>query len=179
VAAQVARLEELLRSYQELFAPRAAQLSRFAVEPVVQRAVDLLSFRLRRLGPRFQFERSEPHHGRGAPNAVLHAVINLLTNACDAVEATGGAGRIGVRVLEDPLQIRISDEGCGIPAGMEPRLFSPRFTTKPEGRGTGLGLHIARQAMEHARGTVRLVEAGEARRLPWAKTEFAVEMARD
>jgi len=80
-------------------------------------------------------------------------------------------------VLRGPLQVRISDEGCGIAPEHAARVFDARFTTKAPGRGTGLGLHIARQAMQRTGGDVRLVEPDEARRLPWAVTEFAIEMA--
>jgi signal transduction histidine kinase len=106
----------------------------------------------------------------------LHATINLIVNAVDAVEDAGGARRVAVRVLGSPVEVRISDEGCGVAPEHVDRLFEPRFTTKRSGRGTGLGLHIARQAMQRSGGTVRLVASAEPRRLPWAVTEFAIEM---
>ncbi len=177
VSTQVARLEELFRSYQQLFTPETGAPARFAVEPVVQRAVDLLAFRIRRRGDRFAWARVEPHVGLGAQNALLHALVNLLANALDAVEAAGGEARIAVRVLEGPLEIRISDEGTGIAPADAGRIFEPRFTTKPEGQGTGLGLHIAREAMQRCGGDVRLVGEGDPRRLAWARTEFSVEIA--
>lgn len=178
VASQVARLEELFRSYQQLFTPDAAGPSRFAVEPVVQRAIDLLAWRVRRLGGRFSWTRAGEHVGLGAPNALLHAVVNLLANALDAVDGGGAEAKVAVRVLDEPLQIRISDDGSGISADDAARLFQARFTTKPDGKGTGLGLHIARAAMQRSGGEVRLVDAGDPQRLPWARTEFAVEIPR-
>src|SRR5439155_16463191 len=85
VTSQVARLEELFRSYQQLFSPTSVQPVRFAVEPVVQRATDLLAWRLRRLGGRFEWRREGDHGARASPTALLHAAINLLANAIDAV----------------------------------------------------------------------------------------------
>jgi len=177
VSTQVVRLEELFRSYQQLFAPEPAGRSPFAVESVVQRAVDLVAWRVRQLGPRFEWVRDGSRRAFGSPTALLHAVINLLVNAIDAVEEAGGARRVAVRVLPKPLQVRISDEGSGIAPEHVGRLFEARFTTKPAGRGTGLGLHIARQAMQRAGGDVHLVERGDEYRLSWAITEFAVEMS--
>jgi C4-dicarboxylate-specific signal transduction histidine kinase len=178
VAAQVVRLEELFRSYQQLFAPEPAASSRFTVEAVVQRAVDLVAWRVRRLGRRFEWIREGAAHcAFGSSTALLHAAINLIVNAVDAVEDAGGARRVAVRVLGDPVQVRVSDEGCGIAPEHVGRVFEARFTTKPPERGTGLGLHIARQAMQRSGGTVRLVDAADPRRLPWAVTEFAIEMA--
>jgi len=114
VSTQVVRLEELFRSYQQLFAPEPAAQSPFAVESVVQRAVDLVAWRVRRLGPRFEWVRDGSRRAFGSPTALLHAVINLIVNAVDAVEEVGGARRVAVRVLPKPLQVRISDEGSGI-----------------------------------------------------------------
>ena len=103
--------------------------------------------------------------------------MNVLANAADAVEQ---GGRVQVRIVagENGPEVRISDDGPGIPSADEARLFEPRFTTKRVGRGTGLGLHLARTMMERSGGGVQLVAAADARRLPWARTEFAVRIAR-
>lgn len=71
----------------------------------------------------------------------------VWTNIIDnAVQAMGGKGKLelGVRGLGDAVEVRIADDGPGIPADVASRIFDPFFTTKPQGLGTGLGLHIAR-----------------------------------
>jgi len=179
VLKQVRRVEELLHSYEGLLSPGRSAGAPFAVDEVVERAVELLSFRLRRLGGRFAWSALPARQlAWGAPNAVLHAVTNLLVNAVDAAEEAGGAARVQLRVLPaaERVEVRVSDEGRGIGAEVRARLFQPRFTTKSAGKGTGLGLHIARAMMRNHGGTVRLVEDGEPSRLPWARTEFAVEI---
>jgi signal transduction histidine kinase len=178
VSQQLARLEELFRTWQDFFAPQSIPSAEFAVEAAVQRSVDLLAYRLRSLGSRFVFEPAGTTYGHGTEQAVLHAVTNLLANAADAVEQ---GGRVQVRVLAGEgggPEVRISDDGAGIPAADEPHLFEPRFTTKRIGRGSGLGLHVARTMMERTGGSVRLVGALDPHRLPWARTEFAVRIAR-
>jgi len=177
MAQQVSRLEEMFRSWQDLFTPQRLPPALFAVEPVVQRSIDLLAYRLRKLGGRFVFQPAGPTYGHGSTHAVLHAVTNLLVNAADAVE---DGGRVQVRVLggEAGPEVRVSDDGAGIAAEDLPRLFSPRFTTKLEGRGSGLGLHVARTVMERTGGGVQLVPAADGQRLPWARTEFSVRIAR-
>jgi signal transduction histidine kinase len=177
VAQQVARLEELFRTWQEFFTPQPPRAAPFAVEPVVQRSVDLLAYRLRALGSRFVFEPAGPTYGHGASHALLHAVTNLLANATDAVE---DGGRVELRILSNDAgpEVRVSDDGAGIAPADEPRLFEPRFTTKRVGRGTGLGLHLARTIMERSGGSVDLVARADPLRLPWARTEFAVRIAR-
>jgi signal transduction histidine kinase len=175
VSAQVTRIEELFRSYQELFTPQWRDAT-FEVEPVVQRSIDLLAWRLRGLGSRFGWQRGNAQKGCGSPQAVLHATTNLLMNALDAVEEAGGKGRVAVRLFASPAEVRISDEGAGIPSEVAARIFEPRFTTKPVGKGTGLGLSIARQAMQRSGGDVCLVDAADPRRLPWARTEFSIAL---
>lgn len=177
VVAQAQRLHEMLRTWEELLSGSAARAP-FPVADTVRRAVDLLSWRLRRLGDRFALEAPQtPVWAMGTPNAVVHALTNLLANALDAVD--GEPGRVQVRVLggDGGVEVRVSDEGCGIPAEVRSMLFTPRFTTKPPGRGTGLGLHLARSMMERAGGKVWLVEDTDPKRASWAHTEFAISCA--
>lgn len=177
VSNQAHRLHEVFRTWEELLNGGLATAP-YPVGDTVRRAVDLMSFRLRRLGDRFGLEAPpSPLWAVGAPNAMVHAVTNLLSNALDAVEAD--QGRVQVRVLTSNagVEVRVSDEGCGISAEARRQLFTPRFTTKPPGRGTGLGLHLARSMMERTGGKVWLVEQGEPGRAEWARTEFAISCA--
>jgi signal transduction histidine kinase len=179
VQKQLRRVEELLQSYEGLLSPGQGAVTHFAVDEVVRRAVELLSFRLRRLGRRFAWSAAPARClAWGAPNAVLHAVTNVLVNAVDAAEEAGDAARVELRILPvaERVEVRVSDEGRGIAPELRARLFQRRFTTKDRGKGTGLGLHIALAMMRNHGGNVRLVEEGDPARLPWARTEFAVEI---
>ncbi|HEU4597857.1 MAG TPA: ATP-binding protein [Pyrinomonadaceae bacterium] len=79
-------------------------------------------------------------------------LINLVRNATDAALVTGGAVRVGWRLSEGHVEIRVEDEGLGIanPAN----LFVPFFTTKPG--GSGIGLVLCRQIAEAHGGTLTL-----------------------
>lgn len=72
--------------------------------------------------------------------------LNLINNALDAMEKTGGSLHITTQMVEKmgvgDLIIRMEDDGCGIPKSNLSRIFDPFFTTKPVGKGTGLGLSI-------------------------------------
>lgn len=174
VVAQAQRMHEMIRTWEELINGGFARTP-FPVPDTVRRAVDLMAWRLRKLGGRFGLEAPPtPVWAMGAPNAVVHAVTNLIANALDAVE--GESGRVQVRIMpgDSSVEVRVSDEGCGIPADVRSQLFTPRFTTKPPGRGTGLGLHLARSMMERAGGKVWLVDDADPHRVQWARTEFAI-----
>ena len=69
-------------------------------------------------------------------------LLNLMNNAMDAMEKTGGNVDIGTLLQNGNIIITIADTGPGIPEVNLSRIFDPFFTTKPVGKGTGLGLSI-------------------------------------
>jgi two-component system NtrC family sensor kinase len=78
------------------------------------------------------------------PGLLRQILVNLLTNAFDAVEK-GGKVTVGARAEGDGILITVSDTGHGIPSDDLKRIFEPFYTTKGRGKGTGLGLAICRQ----------------------------------
>ena len=81
----------------------------------------------------------------GNPNQIQQVIINLATNAIDAMD---GRGTLTVKTevaTEGPLSwiyLRVGDTGCGIPKEVLPHIFEPFYTTKSQGQGTGLGLAL-------------------------------------
>jgi C4-dicarboxylate-specific signal transduction histidine kinase len=176
---QLARLAEIVSGFEELLGPSVTPPVPFAVGPTVGRAVELLAHRLRPLGSRFALALGPGGlQGFGRPAALVHAATNLVANALDAIEGAPGAPRLEVRVLaargDGPVEVHVSDEGVGLSAEARARIFEPRFTTKAPGKGTGLGLHVARRLMAQDGGEVYLVAEEDPARLPWAVTEFCV-----
>ena len=85
--------------------------------------------------------------------------LNLLVNASHAIrdaigEGTGKRGTIRVSTRRDGewIEIRVADTGTGVPEGVRKKIFDQFFTTKPVGRGTGLGLTIARAVVVEKHG---------------------------
>jgi signal transduction histidine kinase len=84
--------------------------------------------------------------------------LNLLINATQAIPA-GDAEANSIRVSVRPegpahVLVEIADSGPGIPKAVQQRLFTPFFTTKPEGTGTGLGLSICQRIVTGLGGTI-------------------------
>ncbi len=82
---------------------------------------------------------------------------NLLINAADAME---GRGRLDIQAQFDPAKnqfvIRVSDTGPGIPETLREKIFEIFFTTKPAGKGTGLGLTITKNIVKLHGGNVKI-----------------------
>ena len=86
-------------------------------------------------------------------------VFNLLTNAHQAIRATGrtdGRIRLSTRREAGEIVVSVEDNGPGIPAEIAERIWEPFFTTKPEGEGTGLGLAICSQIVKASEGSLTL-----------------------
>ena len=83
------------------------------------------------------------------------ALLNLVTNALDAMP-DGGRLTLAAQRDADSVALVVTDTGAGIPPDDLARVFDPLFTTKPPGKGTGLGLPILREIVEAQRGSVRL-----------------------
>ncbi|OUC11923.1 MAG: hypothetical protein B0A82_24765 [Alkalinema sp. CACIAM 70d] len=94
------------------------------------------------------------------PGQINQILMILILNAIEAIDrfwietSPDREPIIRLQTLNqgETLQIRILDNGPGIPPELHQRIFDPFFTTKPVGQGTGMGLPIAYQIMEHHRG---------------------------
>ena len=86
---------------------------------------------------------------------------NLIDNAVDAMDGAGTL-RISTRAEDDAIVIEIADSGPGLSPEAESRAFDAFFTTKDVGKGTGLGLDIARRVVvERHQGSIDLVREGD------------------
>jgi len=164
-AADLKHLEESLRFCQQ-FVRRLLDFSRCGTpadkqpQPVRSTVESIVSF----LRPTILAKRArvslqlglDGEHILADRNQLEALVLILLSNALDAI---GPQGTVMVRA--QPLaggwiELRIEDDGCGIAEADLPRVFEPFFTTKPPGKGTGLGLPMARNIVLDHGGSIRL-----------------------
>ena len=97
----------------------------------------------------------------GDPTQLQQVLINLFNNAIDAILTQHGTSGGELRILagnQDAgfVQITVADNGCGITPENLPKVFSPFFTTKPVGEGTGLGLAVCYGIIESMGGKMEV-----------------------
>ena len=106
------------------------------------------------------------------PQEIGRVVLNLVTNAFDAVAEHAAredgceAPRVVVstrRRADGWAEIRVVDNGPGIPPDVRARIFEPFFTTKPAGQGNGLGLSMSHEIVTQEHGGRLRVESEEGR----------------
>ncbi|MFT5396841.1 MAG: PAS domain S-box-containing protein [Gammaproteobacteria bacterium] len=124
---------------------------------VVTNALDLMGEQLRLADIEIVTELAED-----CPSILGHiiqleqVILNLLTNASDAMAENDGDAKITLRVFEDgkSVHIKSEDNGGGIPDDVLPRIFEPFYTTKEMGKGTGLGLSVSYGIVRDMNGTI-------------------------
>lgn len=96
----------------------------------------------------------------GYKNEFSQVLLNLLTNSRDAFEEHQTSMRkicINARQLDNSLCLIVKDNAGGIPEQVLPKIFDPYFSTKPEGKGTGIGLYMSKTIIEtHHHGSLRV-----------------------
>lgn len=107
-----------------------------------------------------------------APGILNQAVMNLISNAIDAVGDTGTI-EIGTRHDQAHYEVFVKDSGPGVPETIRDRIFEPFYTTKDVVPGAGLGLSITYMIVERHRGRIEL------RQFESGGTEFAIRIPKD
>jgi signal transduction histidine kinase len=153
VDTQIQQVTRVLRTMLD-HARRPSELDTVALGGVVERVRELAQPRLSRAGIRLEMSVVEDLPPvRGDATQLEMALLNLVTNALDAMPA-GGTLSITARTCTDGLRLEVADTGGGIPATIVDRLFEPWVTTKPAGQGSGLGLAIVRDVVRAHGGSI-------------------------
>jgi len=96
------------------------------------------------------------HPVLGDPSALCHALMNLCVNAVDAMP---GGGTLTLRTWNEDdgsVVLEVADTGSGMPQEVLDKALDPFFTTKPQGKGTGLGLPIVYGTVKAHRGRMEI-----------------------
>jgi polar amino acid transport system substrate-binding protein len=141
-----------LRGYAR---PHSASKGSVALNEVVRSAVALIANTVNKKTSRFSvsYGKDLPEI-RGNLRRLEQVVLNLILNACQALESRDKAVR--VRTLQEPdaerVIVTVEDEGRGIPEADLGRILNPFYTTRREDGGTGLGLAVAARIVDEHQG---------------------------
>lgn len=164
-------IETVIRRVMDFAKPGMPKFRPIDIRKPVTEAIGLCAVSLRKSGIHLVVDQSEASlRCRADDNLIQRLVLNLVTNAVEAMNQTEGEKivHVSTAIRQDQAVIRVADSGPGVPEAIAERVFDPFFTTKSD--GSGIGLSISRRiAMDH-QGNLRLT------RSRWGGAEFVMEL---
>ena len=171
------RADAVVGDLLEFAAPKELELRATDIEPLIRQTLRFVRHELdaSKVKPTTNFSGQLPQCALDR-NKMKQVLVNLFTNACHAMP-NGGEMRVSTsswRVTEDALAqtanraggrfkpgdllvaLEIADTGTGIPPEKLSKVFDPYFTTKPTGKGTGLGLTVTKTIIDLHRGQINV-----------------------
>jgi signal transduction histidine kinase len=172
IESQVQRMAEIIQTYLARTRGAPSERRPIQVNELVRGTLDQLRLVLRRAGLKITFhERAEPPPIVGDLDGLHRVLVNLIQNAADAMP-DGGEISIRTERIDPPhapfagVVIEVADTGIGIAPELQAKIFDLFFTTKPQGRGTGMGLAICHEIVKAHRGRIDVVsEVGTGTRM--------------
>ncbi|MCL4557846.1 MAG: ATP-binding protein [Deltaproteobacteria bacterium] len=146
----VDKLNESARKLMQSVRQTELEFKSVNINDIVNSTVGLWEYELRSMDVKLDVQLSDTLPVvEGIPDALEQLLVNLVSNAKDAMENRRGTITISTRLFDrDNIEIEVRDEGTGIPDDQLDKIFTPFFTTKPAGKGTGLGMVIVMNAVE-------------------------------
>jgi PAS domain S-box-containing protein len=156
------RIKEIVSNLKEFVRGDAGNMNQeFCINNLVESTLLIVGNHVRQCTHRFSVELDKNIKAtRGNIQQIEQVIINLVTNACDAILDREQAIRIQtyMNIENDTVCAVVSDEGEGIPEEQLKQVFDPFFTTKRDKGGTGLGLYISYNIIQAHKGNL-LIES--------------------
>jgi PAS domain S-box-containing protein len=151
------RIKDLIRSLQEFNRPSSGKKVAMDVHKSLN-AVLLLhksDFKNKRIAVELKYTEPMPQI-LAVSDQIKQVFLNLLTNAGDACQESGGMITISTWQENDKVAVAIQDTGIGIKPEQMEHIFQPFYTTKPAVKGTGLGLSVSYGIIKQHQGKIRV-----------------------
>jgi PAS domain S-box-containing protein len=147
-------MSNTIDDFRNFFKPNKLK-SRFSLKEMSQKALGFVSANLDAAGIKTKVNIKSDPVINGYPNEFAQVMINLLNNAKDAIVEKKPADPtidLTIDVWDNFAIVKVCDNGGGIADGMHDRIFDPYFSTKEQGKGTGIGLYMAKAIIEKNMG---------------------------
>jgi signal transduction histidine kinase len=152
----VHQMTDLIDSLLEFSRNRESlRLTHGDIEEVVQRSIQNVRARPEFHLVHITIHKDGPTDGWFDAHKLERVFQNLVLNACEAVSANTGAIRIDIHAEKSAIEVRIADNGHGIPELVRERLFEP-FVSQGKENGTGLGLTVVQKIVQDHGGNVKV-----------------------
>jgi signal transduction histidine kinase len=160
ILSQTARLAQICREVSDFTTSRPAETELRDVNALIRSTTSLMRYdkRVRRIALELDLDSQLPAVNC-VGDQVIQVIMNLVINAADALEKTvGAAPRITVKTAATAKRvcIAVADNGCGMDAQTLQHATEAFFTTKSEGRGSGLGLALCKSIAESHNGALEI-----------------------
>ena len=153
------RAAKLVQNFLNFARQHPPQRTAVEINEIIHRVMDLRKFSMQVSGVDVVLELADDLPKIQAdPDQIQQVLVVLINNAFHAMSGTGRHGRLRITSRRDGerVQVRVQDNGPGVPPHLEKRIFEPFFTTKEVGAGTGLGLSIAYSIITEHKGRLYL-----------------------
>jgi signal transduction histidine kinase len=155
------QMTDLIDSLRELSYQRSAiSLSETPIDQVIRRAIEAIHAKPEFRNGQIALIASDDLEGMFDPRKLERVFFNLVLNACEAMNGSSGTIMVEARRTENSFEIRIQDNGPGIPPSIRKTLFDP-FVSFGKPNGTGLGLAIVSKIVQDHEGTVEIARTSE------------------
>lgn len=147
------KMSSTIDDFRNFFRPDQV-VSRFSLKNSVREALNLVEASFRHSEITVIVDDAKDVFAEGYANEYSQVLLNVLSNAKDVLASKKGRGEVRVSIAEQNGmgEVRIRDNGGGIPEETLPKIFDPYFTTKDS--GTGIGLYMSRMIMGHMHGQI-------------------------
>jgi len=165
VQEQSQKMSQTINDFMEFFKPHEGK-SRFTLTSLMDELGSLISAQLKNRGIELRYDRENRTEIASHEKELAHVLLNLIANARDAFESGSVASPCIAVALErtspSTVVITVSDNAGGISEANLDKVFNLYFTTKEQGKGTGIGLYMSRRIVEEVLGgTIEVANRGE------------------
>jgi signal transduction histidine kinase len=154
IEAQAQKMSKTINDFMEF--NRSESNREFSLQEAVQKVEDIISSQLKNRNIVLVIDIPQELYVYHNAKAIEHAVLNLVSNARDAFEESKELEKKEIKVYtkEDSeyISICVEDNAGGISEDILDKVFNPYFTTKDQGKGTGIGLYMSKQMIESVSG---------------------------